>query len=178
MHINVETGLQSRVPELDQALAALLNDLDERGMLDTTLVAVGTEFGRTPNINMNSGRDHFPAAYSSMLAGGGIQGGQVYGSTDKQGKKVTRDHMRPEDFLATIGYDEWTGEEEKYLGIPGGRMCWSHADEATNVRWLQEAGLHVHWTEFVPEEDSGHTLVLAQKPPITKAPASPSSTGT
>ena len=104
MHLNVETGLQTRVPEMDQALAALINDLDERGLLDSTLIAVGTEFGRTPNINMNAGRDHFPAAYSTMLAGGGISGGQAYGSTDKQGKKVTRDHMRPEDFLATIGY--------------------------------------------------------------------------
>jgi len=109
MHLNVDTGLQTRVPELDQALSTLLEDLSERGMLDSTMVAVGTEFGRTPNINMNSGRDHYPAAYSSMLAGGGIKGGQVYGSTDKYGKKVASDPMRPEDFLATIGYG---------LGVP------------------------------------------------------------
>jgi hypothetical protein len=109
MHLNVDTSLQTRVPELDQALATLIKDLDERGMLDSTMIAVGTEFGRTPNINMNSGRDHYPAAYSTMIAGGGVKGGQVYGSTDKQGKKVTRDHMRPEDFLATLGYG---------LGVP------------------------------------------------------------
>jgi SAM-dependent methyltransferase len=69
-------------------------------------------------------------------------------------------------FLGTVGHDAWTGTEEAYLGVPGGKMCWSHADEATNVRWLQEAGLHVHWTRFVPEGTSGHTLVFAQKPPI------------
>ncbi len=69
-------------------------------------------------------------------------------------------------FLATVGHDAWTGTDEAYLGVAGGRMCWSHADEATNVLWLAEAGLHVHWTRFVPEGDSGHTLVLAQKPPI------------
>jgi SAM-dependent methyltransferase len=77
-------------------------------------------------------------------------------------------------FLATVGHDEWTGQEETYLGIRGGRMCWSHADETTNVRWIREAGLQVLHTEFVPEGDSGHTLVLAQKPPITGGPASSS----
>jgi ubiquinone/menaquinone biosynthesis C-methylase UbiE len=73
--------------------------------------------------------------------------------------------LRPSGyFMATVGCDAWTGSEEAYLGVPGGRMCWSHADEATNVHWIEEAGLHVHWTRFVPEGDSGHTLVLAQKP--------------
>ncbi len=75
--------------------------------------------------------------------------------------------LRPSGyFLATVGHTEWTGEDETYLGVPGGLMCWSHADEATNVRWIEEAGLRVHWTEFVSEEDSGHTLVFAQKPPV------------
>lgn len=71
-------------------------------------------------------------------------------------------------FMATVGSDDWSGTEEAYLGVPGGRMCWSHADKATNVRWIEEAGLHLHWTRFVPEGDSGHTLLLAQKPPLTK----------
>lgn len=71
--------------------------------------------------------------------------------------------LRPSGyFLATIGHDEWTGAEDAYLDVPGGKMAWSHADEATNVRWLEDVGLHVHWTRFVPEGDSGHTLVLAQ----------------
>jgi SAM-dependent methyltransferase len=75
-------------------------------------------------------------------------------------------------FLATVGHGEWTGEDETYLGVSGGRMCWSHADEATNVRWIEKAGLHVHWTQFVPEGNGGHTLVFAQKPPIEEAPTS------
>ena len=104
MHENLQARLQERVPELDQALSALLQDLDEKGLLATTLVAVGTEFGRTPVINANSGRDHHPAAYSSMLAGGGIKGGIVYGASDKQGKKVAENPVKPEDFLATIGH--------------------------------------------------------------------------
>jgi SAM-dependent methyltransferase len=78
-------------------------------------------------------------------------------------------------FLATVGHSEWTGEDETYLGIPGGRMCWSHADEAANLRWIEDAGLHVLSTEFVPEGKSGHTLVFAQKPPIEEAPTTSSS---
>lgn len=74
--------------------------------------------------------------------------------------------LRPSGyFLATVGHGEWTGEEEAYLGVPGGRMCWSHADEATNLRWIREAGLDVIRTRFVPEGRSGHTLVFTQKPP-------------
>jgi SAM-dependent methyltransferase len=78
--------------------------------------------------------------------------------------------LRPSGYLlAIVSFEEWTGEDESYHGVPGGRMCWSHADEATNVGWIEEAGLHVIWTVFVPEDDSGHTLVLAQKPPIEAA---------
>lgn len=72
--------------------------------------------------------------------------------------------------LAVVGHDAWTGTDEKYLGVEGGKMCWSQADEATNLRWIREAGLHVHWTRFVPEGESGHTLVFAQRPPIDEAP--------
>ena len=75
--------------------------------------------------------------------------------------------LRPSGyFLATVGHSAWTGMDEAYLGVAGGKMYWSHADEATNVRWIGEAGLHVHRTRFVPEGESGHTLVFAQKPPI------------
>lgn len=104
MHEDLETRSSGVFPILDQALATLLSDLESKGLLETTMVAVGTEFGRTPNINMNAGRDHFPATYSTMLAGGGIVGGQRYGESDKQGKKVVSDEVTPEDFLATIGY--------------------------------------------------------------------------
>ncbi|MEM6916798.1 MAG: DUF1501 domain-containing protein, partial [Verrucomicrobiota bacterium] len=104
MHVDVEGGTAQKLPEMDKAISALIKDLDSRGLLDTTLVAIGTEFGRTPDLNMNSGRDHYPAAYSCVLAGGGIKGGTVYGETDGQGKKVKSDPVTPEDFIATIGY--------------------------------------------------------------------------
>ncbi|TFH08246.1 MAG: class I SAM-dependent methyltransferase [Candidatus Atribacteria bacterium] len=65
-------------------------------------------------------------------------------------------------FLATIGHDAWIGTDDAYLSVAGGKMAWSHADESTNIRWLQDAGLHVLWTRFIPEGDSGHTLILAQ----------------
>lgn len=116
MHQDVAAGLQTRLPELDQALAALIADLESRGLLDSTLIAVGTEFGRTPKINMNEGRDHYPAAFSTMLAGGGIRGGQVYGATDKSARKVTTKPTRPQDFIATIGYG---------LGVPLDKTIYS-----------------------------------------------------
>jgi hypothetical protein len=97
-----------RVPEncntLDQALAALIGDLDRRGLLKETLVVLTTEFGRTPRINQNEGRDHYPKAFSSLLAGGGIQGGQVYGKTNKGGHEVAENKLTPPDLNATIGY--------------------------------------------------------------------------
>ncbi len=104
MHVDVAGSTASKLPEMDKAISTLLKDLESRGLLDTTLVAIGTEFGRTPDINMNAGRDHFPAAYSCVLAGGGIKGGTVYGETDGQGKKVKSNPVTPEDFIATIGY--------------------------------------------------------------------------
>ena len=104
MHVGVDLAIRSKLPELDAAVSTILKDLESRGLLETTLVAIGTEFGRTPDINMNDGRDHYPAAYSCVLAGGGVKGGTVYGSTDGAGKKVKSDPMKPEDFLATIGY--------------------------------------------------------------------------
>jgi SAM-dependent methyltransferase len=69
-------------------------------------------------------------------------------------------------FLGIVGHDAWTGSDPNYLGVKGAAMCWSHADEATNLQWLQNSGLEVHWKRFVPEGNSGHTLVFAQKPPV------------
>lgn len=100
----------SRVEEkgavLDQALAALLSDLDSRGLLNETLVVLATEFGRTPKIvtDRNNGRNHYPKAFSCLLAGGGVQGGQVYGKTDKEGREVEDDMVSVPDFNATIAY--------------------------------------------------------------------------
>jgi len=90
------------IPPLDRGFSALLEDLDARGLLDETMVVALGEMGRTPRINKNAGRDHWGAAQSVLLAGGGIRGGQVYGSTDKQAAYVKDDPVRPEDLLATM----------------------------------------------------------------------------
>ncbi len=97
-------------PSVDRALAALLADLSARGLLDETLVVLTTEFGRTPDINDRAqGRDHYPAAFSALLAGGGIQGGQTYGKTDPEGRRVVENRVGVEDFNATIAHS---------LGLP------------------------------------------------------------
>jgi len=90
------------IPPLDRGLSALLEDLSDRGLLQRTLVAAAGEFGRTPKINPQQGRDHWGAAQSAILAGGGVRGGQVYGATDKQAAFVKDSPVSPEDFLATI----------------------------------------------------------------------------
>ena len=74
MHQNIFGGIDSQVPPFDQAFAALIQDLTERGLLESTLVCVVSEFGRTPKINKDAGRDHYPKVFSSILAGGGIKG--------------------------------------------------------------------------------------------------------
>ena len=91
-------------PAFDTAFSALTADLSSRGLLDETLVVVTGEFGRTPKINKNAGRDHWGMCYSTLLAGGGIRGGQVYGASDKQGAYVKDLPVRPEDIGATILY--------------------------------------------------------------------------
>ncbi len=87
---------------LDRAFAALLDDLKDRGMLDDTLVLCQGEFGRTPRINGNSGRDHWPGSWSAVLAGGGIKGGQAVGKTTKDGASVDGEPTRTPDLIATI----------------------------------------------------------------------------
>jgi hypothetical protein len=90
------------LPSLDQGYSALIEDLSQRGLLDETLVAMMGEFGRTPKINPQAGRDHWGPCQSVVLAGGGIQGGQVYGASDRQAAYPTRNPVSPEDFIATI----------------------------------------------------------------------------
>ena len=90
------------LPTLDRGFAALMDDLTGSGLLDETLVAMYGEFGRTPKINKNQGRDHWGAVQSAVLAGGGITGGQVYGTTDRDSAYPTSKPVSPEDMLATI----------------------------------------------------------------------------
>lgn len=90
------------LPSLDRGYAALMEDLTASGLLDETVVAMFGEFGRTPKINKNKGRDHWGACQSAVLAGGGIQGGAVYGATDRDSAYPTDDPVSPEDLLATL----------------------------------------------------------------------------
>ena len=86
----------------DSPIAALIKDLKSRGLLDSTLIVWMGEFGRTPRINSNTGRDHFPAAWSCVLAGGGIRGGQAYGKTSKDGTQVVEGKVDVGDVLSTL----------------------------------------------------------------------------
>jgi hypothetical protein len=86
----------------DHALAGLIQDMDQRGLLADTLVCFITEFGRSPQINRCKGRDHWPQAYSIAFAGGGVPGGQVIGATDKSGGEVTDRPYHPEDYAETV----------------------------------------------------------------------------
>lgn len=90
------------LPVIDRAIAALLDDLADRGLLETTLVAWTGEFGRTPKVNKGGGRDHWGRVYSTMLAGAGVRGGQVIGRSDKQGGVPADDPVHVSDFFASI----------------------------------------------------------------------------
>lgn len=109
-----------RVPELceelDAALSTLLQDLESRGLLQETLVVLATEFGRTPEINQNEGRDHHAKAFSCLLAGGGIKGGTIHGKKDERGSDVVEDRVTIPDFNATIGFA---------LGLPLDQVIYS-----------------------------------------------------
>jgi uncharacterized protein (DUF1501 family) len=101
-HDNIRSGVESQMPAFDQALAALVKDLSQRGLLDSTLVLVTTEFGRTPKVNGTGGRDHYPKVFSILMAGGGIKQGYVHGSTDPTGGEPDNDPLNVTDYAATI----------------------------------------------------------------------------
>ncbi|GAA5138811.1 DUF1501 domain-containing protein [Prosthecobacter algae] len=104
MHNTIDNGMTSNGATLDNGFAALLQDLEAKGLLESTLVVLGSEFGRTPDINENDGRDHYPLAYSTVFAGGGAKRGFAYGATDKEGRRPADKQTSPQDFLATIGH--------------------------------------------------------------------------
>lgn len=105
-HYDNFAAVESRARVLDEGYAALMTDLDKRGLLAKTLVVISTEFGRTPRIvqEHSSGRDHHPSAFSTVVAGGGIKGGERYGSTDSDGNKVKSNPVTHQDLNATMAY--------------------------------------------------------------------------
>jgi len=110
LHNNVFNTLRDqRLPQLDQGIAALTQDLSQRGMLDDVVLVWMGEFGRTPRINQNVGRDHWAASWSVMVGGGGLNGGLAVGKTDRDGVRVEGKSYQPGDVWATVS---------QALGIP------------------------------------------------------------
>jgi len=98
----IAKGLTPMLPVLDRGLTALIEDLDQRGLLETTLVVVIGEFGRSPVMTKTAGRDHWPSVMSFLMAGGGIKGGQVIGATDRRGGSIQERPLQPGDLAATV----------------------------------------------------------------------------
>jgi Protein of unknown function (DUF1501) len=119
-HVGIFAALKKRLPSWDQTVAALIGDLDQRGMLESTLVIALGEFGRTPQVNKDAGRDHWSNAMSVLFAGGGTPGGQVIGATDKKGFSAIERVLSPENFAATV-YAKLGIDPGKILYTPIGR---------------------------------------------------------
>jgi uncharacterized protein (DUF1501 family) len=120
MHRNITARMRRQMPDFDTAYSTLINDLDQRGLLDRTLVMVSSEFGRTPKINNNAGRDHWPKVFSVALAGGGVKGGMIYGASDATATEPDFDPVGPAD-LATTVYNQLGIVADKELMAPGDR---------------------------------------------------------
>jgi hypothetical protein len=123
-HVNVKKGVERQLPEFDQAYATLIRDLDRRGMLDSTLVMITSEFGRSPKINKDAGRDHWPRVFSVVLAGGGMKRGMVYGSSDSTGAEPDDNPISVEDFTMTIYHQ---------LGIDGSKKLMSAGNRPVQI---------------------------------------------
>ena len=119
-HAQIWNSLNRKLPEFDQGLSALIEDLDQRGLLESTLVVAMGEFGRTPQINREAGRDHWGPAASLLFAGAGARGGLVLGQTDRRGAFVTRRPVAPADVAYTI-YDAVGIDPHRWLIHPEGR---------------------------------------------------------
>ena len=120
MHNGINAAMKRTMPPLDQALSQLILDLEQRGLLDTTLIMVSSEFGRTPKVNKDAGRDHYPKVFSVMLAGGGIKGGTIYGASNATASEPEFDPVGPAD-LATTMYHQLGIVADKELMAPGDR---------------------------------------------------------
>jgi hypothetical protein len=119
-HARIWDGLRNKLPDFDRGFSALLEDLDDRGLLAETLVLAFGEFGRTPRINREVGRDHWGPAASLLFAGAGVRGGQVLGQTDRQGAYVTRRPVAPADVACTV-YEAVGVDPHRWLTHPEGR---------------------------------------------------------
>ncbi|MCA9132724.1 MAG: DUF1501 domain-containing protein, partial [Planctomycetales bacterium] len=119
-HRDIFNAFQTKVPPFEAAIAALIGDLRDKGMLERTLVVALGEFGRTPKINSRGGRDHWSNAMSVLFAGGGTPGGQIVGATDRQGYAAVERVLSPENFVSTI-YSKLGIDPDQMLYTPQGR---------------------------------------------------------
>jgi hypothetical protein len=119
-HVDIFPKFNTRMPGIDQSVAALIDDLDDRGMLDSTLVVMLGEFGRTPKINTRGGRDHWSNAMSVLMAGAGTPGGTIVGATDRAGYSAVENVKSPENFASTI-YRKLGINPNQMLYTPQGR---------------------------------------------------------
>ncbi|MEQ8790427.1 MAG: DUF1501 domain-containing protein [Pirellulaceae bacterium] len=119
MHSTIDTSIKRRMPETDRAIGVLIQDLAERGMLDDVMVCVMGEFGRTPRVNANAGRDHWGNVMSVLLGGGGLRGGQAVGSSNDKGEHPVDTPLMPADVLATIYRVLGIDLEAKFLNHAG-----------------------------------------------------------
>jgi uncharacterized protein (DUF1501 family) len=120
LHYNITPNTRSQLPQFDQAFAALIRDLDRRGLLKSTLIMVSSEFGRTPKVNPYAGRDHWPKVFSVVLAGGGIKPGSVYGTSDATATEPQDDPLSVEDLAYTVYYQLGIDPDKKLMA-PGNR---------------------------------------------------------
>ncbi len=124
MHGNIAGGIHSQAPAFDQGFATLIRDLDRRGLLKSTLVCIASEFGRTPKINGNAGRDHWPKVFSVVLAGGGVKGGIVYGSSNATASE-------PEDNALSVA--DWATTIYKCIGIVADKELMAPGDRPIEI---------------------------------------------
>ena len=119
-HSNIFTALDKKLPPFEHSIASLIEDLEQRGMLESTLVVALGEFGRTPKVNSRGGRDHWSSAMSVMFAGGGTPPGQIIGATDRQGYSASQRVCSPENFVSTV-YRKLGIAPDKAVYTPEGR---------------------------------------------------------
>jgi hypothetical protein len=133
-HAKIFDNLDKKLPIFDQGLSALINDMSERGSLSETLILVMGEFGRTPKVNKDAGRDHWGRAGSMIFAGAGVRAGKVIGASDKDGAFVVDQPVRPPDVVATV-YQALGIDPAKVLHTPEGRPV-EILDQGTNLAEL------------------------------------------
>jgi len=129
-HQNNFTRVSNLCKKLDPAFSTLVQDLSQRGMLDRTLVLCMGEFGRTPAINTNDGRDHYPDAFACAIAGGGIRGGRVYGETNDDGNQIVSNPVTPGNLFATLSHQ---------LGIDYNKVI--HSPQGRPLKYVNEGSV-------------------------------------